>query len=259
MSLRSALILSALVLPGVARAEVKSKTIQYKDGDLELEGFLAWDDAVQGKRPGVLVVHEWWGLNDYARQRAEMLAKMGYVAFALDMYGKGKLTTHPQEAGAWATEIRKNTAAWQARAMKGLEVLRAQELVDTSRVAAMGYCFGGSTVIQLAYAGAPLRGVASFHGALPPAPEGVKKVEAKVLICHGAADPFIPPKQVDDFRATMDRLGADWHMVIYGGAKHSFTNPGANKAGVDGLEYNEKADRRSWSELRSYLEELFGK
>src|SRR5262249_22152623 len=159
----------------------------YKHGDLELEGYLAWDDAVSGKRPGVLIVHEWWGLNDYARRRADQLAKLGYVAFALDMYGKGVLLKHPSEAGGRDTPVRSNVKDWRDRAIAGLKVLKSQEQCDASRLAAIGYCFGGSTVLQLAFTGADLKGVVTFHGALtPPSDDEGKQLKAKILICHGA-------------------------------------------------------------------------
>lgn len=185
-----------------------------------------------------------------------MLAELGYVAFALDMYGEGKTTTHPAEAGEWAGMIRKNVDAWRKRALAGLEILKGQENVDPSRLAAIGYCFGGSTAIQLAYANSGVKGIVSFHGALP-AYSGTGKIAAKLLICHGADDGFIPQEQIDAFRKALDAAGADWHMVYYGGARHSFTNPGADKAGLDGLRYNKAADERSWAHMKRFLAEVF--
>jgi dienelactone hydrolase len=245
-----------LLVPAIARAELRSKTIPYQDGELSLEGYLAWDDAYAGRRPGILVVHEWWGLNEYARRRADMLARLGYLAFAVDMYGKGKTTQHPEEARAWATEVRKNVDAWRRRGQKGLEILRSQELVDPERVAAIGYCFGGSTVLQLAFVNAPLRGVVSFHGALPEH-DGKTKIRPRILVCHGADDNFIPEDVIAKFRKGLDAVGADWQMVSYGGARHSFTNPDADKSGVEGLRYHAKADQRSWKLLQSFLQEIF--
>jgi dienelactone hydrolase len=249
-----------LVVQGSIHAEVKSKPIPYKHGDLELEGYYAWDDAVQGKRPGVLIVHEWWGLNDYARQRADQLAKLGYAAFALDMYGKGKLTEHPAEAREWAAKVRKNVDEWQKRAMAGFDVLKSQEQCDTSRIAAMGYCFGGSTVLQMAYTGADLKGVVTFHGALPiPEEAQAKAIRARILVCHGAADRFIPEDVIEKFRHVLDETGVDWMMVYYAGARHSFTDPDADKHGVDGMKYQKKADERSWDEMREFYKEIFAK
>jgi dienelactone hydrolase len=254
-TLPAALLLAGL--PGVeALAKVETKAIEYRHGDLLLEGHLAWDDAIQGRRPAVLVIHEWWGLNDYARRRAEMLAEMGYLAFALDMYGKGKTTQHPQEAGQWAAEIRKNVDEWRRRAEAGLKVLQEHQLADRGRTAAIGYCFGGSTVLQLAYGGAPLKGVVSFHGSLPAPPAG-QEVRPKILVCHGAEDSFIPDEQIKSFQEGLRRARADWQMVYYGGARHSFTNPDAGKAGIDGLRYDKDADRRSWAHLGVFLRELF--
>ena len=239
-------------------AEIKTKPIEYRDGGVALSGHLAWDDAVTGKRPGVLVVHEWWGLNDYARVRAEQLAKLGYVAFALDMYGKGKLTEHPQQAGQWAGEIRKNTKAWQQRARAGLNILRQQPQADNTRLAAIGYCFGGSTVLQLAYGGEPLRGVVSFHGALPAADATqLKALTAGILVCHGANDAFISAEQIETFRAALNKGNADWQMIYYAGARHSFTNPGADRRGIENIKYDPRADRRSWAHMKAYFAEIF--
>jgi dienelactone hydrolase len=242
-----------------AHAEVRTQSVAYKDGNVELQGLLAWDDTISGKRPGVMVVHEWWGLNDYAKHRAEMLAKLGYVAFAVDMYGKGKVTNHPKQAGEWATQIQANQIEWQQRAAKGLAVLKHSELVDTSRMAAIGYCFGGSTVMQLAYAGADLRGVASFHGSLPAVTaEQMGNIKAKIFAATGNADAFVPPEQVAAFEAALDKAGADWYLVSYGGARHAFTNPDASSYGIENLRYDPEADRRSWAELQRFLGEIFG-
>ncbi|MEE3373508.1 MAG: dienelactone hydrolase family protein [Planctomycetota bacterium] len=251
--------LLVLALSGAAvRGEIQTRAIEYRDQDVTLAGHLAWDDAVSGKRPGILVVHEWWGLNNYARSRAEQLAKLGYVAFALDMYGKGKLTEHPQQAGEWASAIRKNTQAWQQRARAGLDVLRQQATVDHSQLAAIGYCFGGSTVLQLAYGGEPLRGVVSFHGSLPVAsPAQLKKLTAGILVCHGAADAFIPAEQIDKFRGALSQSSADWQMIYYAGARHSFTNPGADQRGIENIKYDKRADQRSWSHMKTFFAELF--
>ena len=240
------------------RAEVRTKEIEYAHGDAKLQGYLAWDDRFEGKRPGVLVVHEWWGLNDYARKRAEMLARLGYAAFALDMYGDGKVTRHPAQAREWAGEVRQNVESWRERARRGLDVLREQDVVDADRVAAIGYCFGGSTVLQLAFSGAPVKGVVSFHGALPePDAEQLERVRARILVCHGAADPFIPREQVEKFQEALGKSDVDWHMAIYGGAKHSFTNPSAGEAGLDGLAYDREADERSWEHMKLFFRELF--
>lgn len=172
-----------LFFPSPCFAEVQTKTIAYQHGDVPLEGTLAWDDARTEKQPGVLVVHEWWGLNDYARDRARQLAALGYVAFAVDMYGNGQVTTHPEQASTWAKQVQADANQWQTRALKGLAVLRSQDMVDPQRLAAIGYCFGGSTVLQLAYSGADVKGVVSFHGALPlPTDAQAQRTNAKILI-----------------------------------------------------------------------------
>lgn len=248
---------SLLLTAASARAEVQTKNVTYQHQDLELVGYLAWDDQFEGRRPGVLVVHEWWGLNGYARLRAEKLAQLGYVAFALDMYGQ-KVTEHPQEAREWSSAVRENVESWRQRAQAGLEVLRRQENVDPEQIAAIGYCFGGSTVQQLAYSGAPVKGVVSFHGGLTtPEADRTEPIKARILACHGAADPFIPEQAAQEFREALSEAGADWQMIYYADARHSFTNPDADERNIDGIQYNRKADVRSWHHMRLFFAELF--
>ncbi|MBF0311304.1 MAG: dienelactone hydrolase family protein [Magnetococcales bacterium] len=243
---------------GSVQAAVQTKEVVYRDGEVALKGWLAWDDAIAGPRPGVVVVHEWWGLNDYALGRARMLAGMGYAAFAMDMYGDNKVTTHGGTAGEWMKQITGNIAAWRERARLGLEAFRQEAVVDKERVAAIGYCFGGATVMQMAYAGMDLRGVASFHGSLPPAVgEDLGRIRAKVLVAHGQADGFIPAERIVAFQKGLEEAKADWSMVVYGGAKHGFTNPEAGKMGIEGLAYDESADKRSWKALEVFLKEVF--
>jgi len=252
----SGLFLAVLSVP--ALAVMHADRVTYNDGDTELAGYLYWDDAFSGKRPGVLVVHEWWGLNDYAKLRAEMLAEMGYVAFAADMYGDGKVTRHADDAKGWMQQITANVDAWQRRALLALEQLRAHPKVDPEKTAAIGYCFGGATVMQMAYAGADVDGVVSFHGSLPPAGPGqAEKIRGRVLIAHGAADSFIPAERIKAFTEALEAADVDWEMDIYGGARHSFTNPYAEGYGMAGLAYDEAADRRSWARLLRFFEELF--
>ncbi len=251
-------VLGLLLWSPMLFAKVQTKVIPYHHGDVQLEGVLTWDDRFAGKRPGVLVVHEWWGLNDYARDRARQLAKLGYVAFAVDMYGKGKVTTHPDQAGKWMKHVQANVSNWQARAIKGLAVLRSQESVDRHHIAAIGYCFGGATVIQLAYSGADVKGIVSFHGALPlPTAKRAATINAKMLIAHGNADPFLKEEHMRKFRNALDNANIDWHMVIYGGARHSFTNPGADAYGIDALKYDRHADERSWKHMQLFFDEIF--
>lgn len=253
----------ALVLVGAlaaaARAEVKTRDISYEYGGVNFKGHLAWDAAAQGKRPGVLVVHEWWGLDEYARKRADQLAGLGYVAFACDMYGEGKHTEHPNEAGQFAGEVRKNVKVWRGRAQTALKVLSEQPQVDADKLAAIGYCFGGSTALQLAYTGADLKAVVTFHAGLAvPDAEQAKAIKAKILICHGAADRFIPEETAVKFRAALEEAKVDYAMVYLGNAKHSFTVKGIDAKGVDGLAYNAEAERRSWQYMRLLFDEAFG-
>lgn len=251
-----ALLLTSL-LPS-ASAEVVSETIEYRDGNTLLTGHLYFDDSIQGRRPGVLVIHEWWGLNDYAKKRAEMLADMGYVAFAADMYGDNRVTTHARDAKGWMTQITSNVDAWQQRARLGLEVLKKHRLTRADDTAAIGYCFGGATVMQLAYSGSDVDGVVSFHGSLPVASEAqAKAVKTRVMVAHGYADSFIPKERVADFKSALDAAGVDWQFNTYSGARHGFTNPDAGTYGNDGLAYDANADRRSWQQMSSFLAEVF--
>ena len=256
-------VLFAIMVVALAvRAEgrVVTEEVPYEHEGVKLVGFLAYDDALKEKKPAVLLVHEWWGLNEYAKNRARQLAEKGYAAFALDMYGEGKVTTHPQQASEWSRAITGNVNLWRQRADAGLEVLRKDPRVDPGRIAAIGYCFGGATVQQMAYAGAGLKGVVSFHGSLLPVQEDqVKQVKAKILILHGAADPLIKEEQIQTYVSAMEASGLDWQMVFYGGAKHSFTNPDADKVGMDALGYDPSADARSWAHMKVFFEEIFSK
>jgi len=243
---------------GKAEAAMKTEAVEYKHGDAVMEGYLAYDDAVEGKRPGVAVVHEWWGISPYVKKRAEQLARMGYVAFALDMYGKGKVTQDPKVATEWSAPFKNDRSFGRARAAAGLTVLKNHKLVDARRIAAIGYCFGGTSVLEMARGGADLAGVASFHGGLDaPDPAKPGAVKAKVLVLAGGDDPFVPPAQVTAFEEEMRKAGADWQVHLYGGAAHSFTNPEADGYGLKGASYNEKADRRSWEAMKAFFAEIF--
>lgn len=242
-------------------AAVVTKEVDYTVDGTVMKAYLAYDDKVEGKRPGVLVVHEWWGLNDYARARARMLAELGYTALALDMYGGGKQAHHPEDANKMASEIGQNRALAQARFKAGYEALAQHPTVDAQRIAAIGYCFGGTVVLEMARSGLALPGVVSFHGNLGtqnPAKPGA--VKAKVLVLNGADDPFVPPEQVAAFEKEMKDAGVDYKLVNYPGAKHSFTNPGADKFGKEfnlPLAYNEEADRASWQEMQDFFKRIF--
>lgn len=249
-------IVAAVAIP--ARAAVQTRTVAYEYGGVTFKGHLAWDPTVKGKRPGVLVVHEWWGLNDYARKRAEQLAGLGYVAFACDMYGGGKFTEHPNEAREFASAARKNIKVWQGRARAALKVLVEQPRVDADKLAAIGYCFGGSTALQLAYTGADLKAVVTFHAGLSvPDAEQAKAIKAKLLVCHGAADKFLPEETAVKFRAALEEAKVDYAMVYFGHATHGFTVKDIDSKGIPGLSYNAEAERRSWQYMRLMFDEVF--
>lgn len=260
MSIRFAFTLLLLFLANLVHADIQTKTITYQDGDVECHGYLAWDDAVEGKRSGVLVVHEWWGLNDYARSRTEQLAELGYLAFAADIYGEGRTTEHPADAGKMAGEVRANVDQWRKRAQAALDVLKSQPQCDTSKLAAIGYCFGGATALQLAYSGADLDAVVTFHGALPAATlEEAKQIQAELLINHGADDTFVDADAVAKFKKVLDDAGVVYEFIAYPGAVHSFTVPSADTVGMPGIKYNKEADEKSWQAMRELFERKLGK
>lgn len=252
-----------LAIIGTAQAAVVGEEIDYRVGEVALQGYLAYDESVAGPRPGVLVVHEWWGHGEYARERARMLAELGYAAFALDMYGDGKYADHPDRAGEFASAVMRDMETARARFEAAMTVLREHSAADPDRTAAIGYCFGGAIVLNMARLGVPeLDGVASFHGSLAtsvPAQPGA--VQARVLVLHGADDPLVPDEQVEAFRAEMDAAGVDYRFVAYPGVTHSFTNPeadaNAERFGLP-LAYDADADAQSWDELQTFLEQLFG-
>jgi dienelactone hydrolase len=249
------LLLMTTVL--TSRAAIHTEAVEYKQGDTTLEGYLAYDDAITGKRPGVLVVHQWLGLTDYEKHRAEQLAALGYVAFCADIYGKDNQPKNVQEAGVLAGKYKSDRALLRARVNAALDVLEKNELVDTKRVAAIGYCFGGTTVIELARSGAELNGIVSFHGGLDsPAPADGKNIKCKVLVLAGADDPFQKPEDLTAFETEVRDSKVDWQIVFYGGAVHAFTqpNPGFVNAGA---KYNEKADKRSWEAMKQFFAEIF--
>ena len=242
------------------QAAVVGKEVTYQAGATVLKGYLAWDDAIQGKRPGILVVHEWWGHNAYVRKRADMLAALGYTALALDMYGDGKTAQHPEDAGKFATAVRTDLPLLEARFNAARALLNAQDTVDRARNAAIGYCFGGSVVLEMARSGADLAGVVSFHGSLGGLGAVSDRVMAKVLVANGADDPFITAEQIAIFKDDMDAAGVDYHFINYPGAKHSFTNPDADTFGEKfglPLQYNAKADADSWQAMQEFLAGIF--
>lgn len=252
--------LLAAVVNSTGCAGVKHKEVEYAAEGTTMEGYLAMP-AGQDKRPAVLVVHEWWGHNEYARKRADMLAELGYVALAVDMYGEGKQADHPKTAGQFAGEVRNNMDMAEKRFEAAMDVLKANPRVQSDHIAAIGYCFGGGIVLEMARRGVDLDGVVSFHGSLgtgEPAEAG--QVKAKVLVYNGADDPFTKPEQVEAFIKEMDAAGVDYEFVNLPGAKHSFTNPGADKFGKQfnlPLEYNAEADAKSWAGMQDFLKEAF--
>lgn len=255
------LAITMLLITGRAGAAVVGEEVNYEVDGVKLTGYLAYDDSVSGERPGVLVVHEWWGHNDYVRMRANKLAKMGYTALALDMYGDGKSTDHPADANKFMMEVFSNMDAAVKRFVAARNILEAHASTDSGQTAAIGYCFGGNIVLQMARSGMDLKGVASFHGNLStskPAQPGA--IKSHILVMHGADDPFVPPEQVDGFKAEMAAANADFKFIAYPGAVHAFTNPGADVLGVANnlpLAYNEAADKQSWAELESFLKDVF--
>ena len=247
-------IMLILCLAATAEARIQAQVVEYRHGGVILQGYLAYDDAFKGKRPGVLVVHEWWGINDFIRERTENLAKLGYVALAADIYGKGVRTTDFQEAVAISGKYKKEPELLRSRARAGLAKLKSLKQTDGKNLAAIGYCFGGTTVLELARSGSDVRGIVSFHGGLGTEdPSEAKNIKASVLVLHGADDPFVPPEEVKKFQDEMRQAGVDWQMIFYGGAVHSFTNPDAGNDKTKGTAYQEKADRRSWQAMRDFL------
>lgn len=252
------LTLILFLAPVFAYAELKSQVVEYKQGDAILEGYLVYDDSIEGKRPGVIVVHDWMGLGDYAKHRADMIAQLGYVAFAEDIYGKGVRPKNADEASAQATIYKSDRTLLRSRALAGLDVLKSNKLVDPAHIAAIGYCFGGTTVLELARSGADIAGVVSFHGGLSKAEVlNSETIKPKVLVLHGADDPFVSSSEVAAFQKEMNDARVDWQMVYYSSAVHSFTRPDAGNDNSKGAAYNEKADKRSWEAMKQFFKEIF--
>jgi len=255
------LVMLCCFLGTAAQAAVQGREVEYQAEGTSLKGYIAWDDAIKGKRPAVLVVHEWWGHSEYARKRARMLAELGYTALAVDMYGDGKQADHPADAGKFSAEVSKNMPLAKSRFEAGMEMLRGEGTVDAGKMAAIGYCFGGGIVLNMARLGVDLKGVASFHGSLGtgnPAQPG--KIKARIVSFTGEDDPMIGADKVAAFRAEMEGAGAAFRVVTYPGAKHAFTNPEADKLGKKfniPLAYDAAADSDSWRQLTEFLGEIF--
>lgn len=257
MTKRMIYILLCALFSMPVHAKLVKKEIIYPSDSVVCRGHLVYDGKVRGKRPGVLLVHEWWGLNDFARTQAERLAELGYTVLAADMYGNGRTTTDAAMASKMAGEVR-GTPLIRERALAGLKTLLGQGAVDPGKIAAIGFCFGGTTVLELAYSGAPIKGAVSFHGGIvSPGPGDLGNIKAKFLVLHGADDPNVPPEAVARFQESMRKAGADWQMIYHGNAVHSFTNPAAGNDNSKGAAYNPLAAARSWNQMRLFLEELF--
>jgi len=263
--MRMLVALVLLTLGSLSQAAIKTQEIPYRSTDgTQLIGYYAYDDALQGPRPGIVVAHEWWGLNDYAKRRARDLAALGYSALAIDMYGQGKHTEHPADAMAFMQAALKDSTAASARFNAGLELLKQQPQTDPQKLAAIGYCFGGKIVLDAARQGLPLAGVVSFHGALATAtPATPGSVKAKILVEHGAQDSMVTADNVTTFKTEMDKAGADYRFVSLEGAKHGFSNPDADRLshgehGGPDIGYNKAADERSWADMQAFFKKLFG-
>jgi dienelactone hydrolase len=263
----SGMIILAMVLtlsgPAYANPKIQERVVEYNAPGIVLKGYLAYDESIKGKRPGVLVVHEWWGNNDYSRKRARMLAELGYTALAVDMYGDGKEALNPDDATKLSSGVMKDFNAAVARFTAAMDYLKQQPTVDPHHIAAIGYCFGGGIVLNMARQGLDLKGVASFHGgltAIKPASAGT--VKAKILILNGAADNFITPEQIEAFKLEMKAADADYQFISYPGALHAFTNPDADMYAKKfnlHIGYNADADKKSWEEMKKFLNDIFQK
>lgn len=247
-------------MPTLVQAAIETRSVEYRQGNTRLVGYLAFPKDVTGPLPGILVVHEWMGLNDYAKHRADQLAELGYIAFAADIYGDGKIAANREEAGKLAGSYKNDRPLLRARVAAGLATLKAQPGVAGDKIAAIGYCFGGTAVLELARSGADIAGVVSFHGGLDtPTSQDAKNIRAKVLALHGADDPYVPADQVAAFENEMRQAGVDWQLIVYGGAVHGFTNPANGTDNSKGAAYNALADARSWVAMQQFFNELFAK
>ncbi len=237
---------------------IKEENVTYSADSINMNGFVAYDENIEGIRPAVIVVHEWWGLNDYAKMRARELAKLGYIAMAIDLYGDGKTADNPDDAGKMAGPFYQDPEMAKTRFDAAVAKLKSFEQTDASKIAAIGYCFGGTQVLNMALLGEDLKAVVSFHGGLQVVQPDKDKLKATVLICHGGADPFVPQEQVNQFRKQMDSIGATYTFKTYDGATHAFSNPNATAMGEKfnmPIKYNEEADKESWGEMKTFLKE----
>lgn len=261
MMSRIAITLLSLLFVFEVSADIVTREVSYKDGDTIMKGYIAFDDSIEDKRPGVLVVHEWWGHNAYARKRARMLAELGYTAMAVDMYGDGKTADHPDDAGKFSSAVGGNLPLAKARFDAAVARLKQEPTVEADNIAALGYCFGGGILLNMARMGTDIDGVVSFHGSVAtqsPAKSG--DIKTRVRVFNGADDPFVKPEQIEAFINEMEAAGADYKLVNYPGAVHSFTNPEADAFGKKfnlPLAYNAEADKDSWQQTQAFLQAIF--
>lgn len=250
--------LAFAVITSSAQAKIKTETVEYKVGDATMQGFLAYDDANTKPRPGVLLIHDWMGVGDYAESRARQLAELGYVAFAADIYGKGVRPADPKEAAALAVKYKGDRALYRQRVEGGLAQLTGNKLVAPGKVAVIGYCFGGTGALELGRAGGDVKGIVTFHGGLStPTPQDAKNIKCPVLVLHGADDPFVKPDEVAAFKKEMEDAHVKYTFIAYPGAVHSFTRPDAGNDNSKGAAYNEAADKKSWEEMKKFFDKIF--
>lgn len=241
-------------------ASIKEETVSYTADGVTMKGFVAYDENIKGKRPAVVIVHEWWGLNDYIRMRARKLAELGYIAFAADLYGDGKVAANPTDAQNFTAPFYKNPGLAKTRLEAAIKKMKEYPQTDQANIAAIGYCFGGFVVLNSAKLGTDIKGVVSFHGGLGGAPVDKFLLKARVLVCHGASDKFVSQHDVDLFKHQLDSIGADYTFKIYANATHAFTNPDATKIGKEfnmPIEYNADADRDSWNDMKTFFSRIF--
>lgn len=247
----------------IAQSNLIPKEVEYYSNGLKMKGYLVYDASIEGKRPGILVVHEWWGHNQYARKRANMLAELGYTAFALDLYGEGKLATNPTEAGSFASEVMANIETAKERFQAAYDILNKDETVIENQIGAIGYCFGGGVVLNMARLGVDLKGVVSFHGSLTTDnPAEINTVKCKILVCNGEDDSFITKDDIINFNEEMKNAGVDYNFINYPNSLHAFTNPeaedNAQKFGLK-IAYNKEADEKSWIDMQDFFKRVFNK
>lgn len=255
---RCVLLLFLLCVPLQAQAALQTKIMEYKDGETVLQGYVVYDDAIEGKRPGILVVHDWMGFGPFANTKAQALARLGYTALAVDIYGKDIRPKNTDEAALQSGIYKADRSLLRRRILAGYETLKKEINVDEDRIAVIGFCFGGTTALELARSGASIKGVVSFHGGLSTSsPNDAKNIKAKILVLHGADDPYVSTSEVQAFEQEMNAAGVDWQLIKYSGAVHAFTNPDAGHDNAKGAAYNERADKRSWIVMKDFFDEIF--